>query len=143
MSSFTASFGRPGPEFHPVPWWAWTGRLTKDVMCRQLDDMRRQGIYEFFIFPIYGLEYPLFLQESWFEYIGFTLAECRRRGMKAWIYDELNWPSGTAGGRDQYPIRSHGTCRDGVKQVASSGYGLVLKHIHRRIGERSGRGNRR
>lgn len=99
MSSLSASFGRPGPEFHPVPWWAWTGRLTKDVMCRQLDDMRRQGIYEFFIFPIYGLEYPLFLQESWFEYIGFTLAECRRRGMKAWIYDELNWPSGTAGGR--------------------------------------------
>ena len=87
MSSLLASFGCPGSEFHPVPWWAWNGRLTKEGMCRQLDKMLQQGIYEFFIFALYGLEHPVFLQESWFEYIGFTLAECRRRGMKVWIYD--------------------------------------------------------
>ncbi len=104
MSSFTASFARPVPEFHPVPWWAWTGRLAKPEMRRQLDEMLARGIYEFFIFPLYGLEYPLFLRESWFEYVGFTLAECRQRGMKVWIYDELNWPSGTAGGR---AVREH------------------------------------
>ena len=60
--------------------------------------MSEQGIREFFLFPCYGLEHPVFLEESWWEYVGFALDESERLGMKVWIYDDLSWPSGSAGG---------------------------------------------
>jgi len=89
---------RPADDFYPVPWWSWTGSLEFDEMRRQMQEMADQGIREFFIFPCYGLECPVFLGESWWKYVEFTLRECERLGMKAWIYDDLSWPSGSAGG---------------------------------------------
>ncbi|MDD5597364.1 MAG: glycosyl hydrolase, partial [Victivallaceae bacterium] len=97
-------YKNPPTEFHPVPWWAWTGKMEKAEMKRQLGLMCEQGIYEFYIFPLYGLEYPVFLQDSWWEYITFTIEECEKRDMKVWIYDDLNWPSGSAGG---WAVKEH------------------------------------
>ncbi|NMA42536.1 MAG: hypothetical protein GX946_04050 [Oligosphaeraceae bacterium] len=74
------------------------GRLEKKEMLRQLQLMKDQGIDEFFIYPSMGLEYPHFLQESWFDYVKFAIREAKKRHMRVWIYDDLNWPSGTAGG---------------------------------------------
>lgn len=104
MDTFSRKFSSLSFDFGPVPWWAWTGKMEKKEMLKQLEGMKSQRISEFFIFPIYGLEYPHFLQESWWEYIEFTLKTCRKLGMKIWIYDELNWPSGTAGG---YLLKEH------------------------------------
>lgn len=101
-------FEKPPKEYYPVPWWAWTGNMRKDEMYRQLIDMKDKGIYEFFIFAIYGLEYPIFLKKSWWEMVEFTLKTCRKLGMKVWIYDDLNWPSGSAGG---WLLRDHPECR--------------------------------
>ncbi len=87
----------PSDEYYPVPWWAWTGKLEPDLMRRQLRMMREQGIREFFIFPIYGMV-PEYMSDDYLDRIGWTLDWCRELGMKVWIYDELNWPSGTAAG---------------------------------------------
>lgn len=87
----------PPGEYYPVPWWAWSGTLEPDLMHRQLHLMREQGIREFFIFPIYGMV-PPFMSEDYLERIGWTVQWCRELGMRIWIYDELNWPSGTAAG---------------------------------------------
>jgi len=97
-------FRDPPREYYPVPWWAWTGKMEKKEMRRQLKLMFDQGIYEFFIFPIYGLEYPVFLKDSWWAYIDFTIEECKKLDMKVWIYDDLNWPSGNAGG---WAVKEH------------------------------------
>ncbi len=111
MGSFTSDFKHPSSEFYPVPWWAWNGKLEFDEMRRQLDVMREQNIYEFFIFALHGLTKPDFLTEEWFEYVKFTLDEAEKRGMKVWIYDELNWPSGSAGG---HVIKDHPEKREFV-----------------------------
>lgn len=66
-------------------------------MVRQLALMRAQGIREFFIFPIYGME-PEFMSPDYLDRIALTVDWCREHGMKVWIYDELSWPSGTAAG---------------------------------------------
>lgn len=94
----------PETSFGPVPWWAWNAFMEKEEMIRQLDQMRTEGIHEFFIYASYGLEHPVFLSEKWFEYVRFILDAARMRGMKVWFCDDLNWPSGTAGG---HVLRDH------------------------------------
>jgi len=111
MNIFTADFKNPPTAFYPVPWWAWNGELEFDEMRRQLDIMREQNIFEFFIFALRGLTKPDFLSEEWFEYVKFTLDEAEKRGMKVWIYDELNWPSGSAGG---HVVKDHPEKREFV-----------------------------
>ncbi len=110
-------FTNPKTEFYPVPWWAWNGNLEFDEMRRQLDLMREQGVYEFFIFALQGLEHPDFLSEEWFKYVEFTLDEAEKRSMKVWIYDELNWPSGSAGG---YVVRDFPEKREFVFRMSDN-----------------------
>ena len=86
-------------DFGPVPWWAWGGKLEFPEMLRQLEQMKAVGIDEFFIYAGMGLEYPLYLEDSWFEYVGWTIEQAKRLDMHIWIYDELNWPTGTAMGK--------------------------------------------
>jgi len=61
--------------------------MTEPEMCRQPEAMREQGIYEFFIFPIYGLE-TVYMSEEYLRQVAFTMEHCRRNRMKAWIFDE-------------------------------------------------------
>ena len=88
-----------------IPWWTLNGYITENEAKRQLDDFCAEGISEFFLYPNFGLENPDFLSEKWFDFIAFLFKECPRRGLRFWIYDELNWPSGSAGGRlpDEHP----------------------------------------
>jgi hypothetical protein len=91
-------FASSPKEFRPVPWWAWTGDMTREGMDRQLLAMHEQGIYEFFIFAVYGLDVE-FNSDAYFDLVAHTLRRCREWGLKAWIYDDLNWPSGICGGK--------------------------------------------
>ncbi|MBE6403438.1 MAG: hypothetical protein E7039_06930 [Lentisphaerae bacterium] len=97
--------------YGPVPWWVLTGTLTRSEITRQLDEMLERNIREVFLYANYGLEKPDFLSEEWFECIEFMIGEFAKRNMAFWIYDDLSWPSGSAGGivpRDypQYRMRS-------------------------------------
>ena len=97
--------------YGPVPWWVLTGTLTHDEITRQLDEMHERNIREVFLYANYGLEKPDFLSAEWFDCIAFMIGEFSKRNMAFWIYDELSWPSGSAGGiipRDypQYRMRS-------------------------------------
>ncbi len=91
-------------EFAPVPWWAWSDRMNKAEMRRQLRLMKRSGIRQFFIYASYGLMHPVFLSDDWWDYVGFTIEECEKLGMHVWIYDDIAWPSGTAAG---HVLREH------------------------------------
>jgi hypothetical protein len=88
---------KPPDRYRPVPWLAWTGDLDWPVLQRQLADMRDKGITEFFLFPIYGMELP-YMSAPYWERVQQTLEFCRANGMRCWIYDEYNWPSGVCAG---------------------------------------------
>ena len=60
--------------------------------------MFEKGIRSFVIHARVGLTVP-YLSETWFDRCGLALDEAAGRGMKVWLYDEDNWPSGYAGGR--------------------------------------------
>jgi len=92
-----AALRNPPDRYRPVPWLAWTGDLDWPVLQRQLADMRDKGITEFFLFPIYGMELP-YMSAAYWERVRQTLEFCRANGMKCWVYDEYNWPSGVCAG---------------------------------------------
>jgi len=80
----------------PVPFWFINGPLKRENVARELELMRQQGIREVIVHPRYGLTVP-YLSDQWFEIFGWCVEEARKRRMFIWIYDEFNWPSGTAG----------------------------------------------
>lgn len=80
----------------PVPFWFINGPITREDVARELDEMYSKGIREVIVHPRYGLDVH-YLSEQWFDIFGWCVDEAAKRGMFVWIYDELNWPSGTAG----------------------------------------------
>lgn len=80
-----------------VPFWMWNDKLEKGKLQSQLLEIKERGMSQVIIHPRFGLETP-YLSDEWFEMIGFVVEEAEKEGMKLWIYDELNWPSGYAGG---------------------------------------------
>lgn len=99
MAQLVRELFRESPkDFRPVPWWCWTGDMTKEGMDKQLLAMREQGIYEFFVFAIYGLDVE-FNSDAYFDMVKHAVDRCREWGLKCWIYDEYNWPSGICGGK--------------------------------------------
>ena len=90
-------------EFGPCNWWVWNGDMNKPQMLRQMDLMKQAGVDEFYIYCEQGVELD-FLEEEFFERVGWTVQEAKKRNMRVWIYDDLNWPSGTANG---LMVRNH------------------------------------
>jgi hypothetical protein len=85
-------------ETSVVPFWFWNKDLRKTELKLQLVEMKSQGVLEAMIHARRGLEIE-YLSEEWFDRVEFTLQESRKMGLKMWVYDEDNWPSGYAGGR--------------------------------------------
>ena len=98
MNSFLTAFEAPEPEHTACPFWFWNGDLEPDEIIRQIGLMFDKGIRSFVIHARVGLTVP-YLSDTWFERCELALEEAARRGMKVWLYDEDNWPSGYAGGR--------------------------------------------
>lgn len=95
--SLESVFEEPRRDCGPVPWWEWNGNLEPERLERQIHLMYDQGIREFFVYAERGLV-PEFLGNDYLNALGRALGWCRDLGMKAWIYDDYTWPSGTAGG---------------------------------------------
>lgn len=103
---FLRAFADPRGDSAPMPFWMWNGRLDADEIRRQIGLMADAGVEAFVIHPREGLETP-YLSDEWFEMAAAAVQEAMDRGLKVWLYDELNWPSGHAGGRllEQDPTR--------------------------------------
>ena len=91
-------FRQPPGEYGPVPFWFWNDGLDIPSLLWQLDEMRDKGISSCIIHARKGLG-PGYLSEKWFDAVGAVLNRAAQTGMRVWIYDEDNWPSGYAGGR--------------------------------------------
>jgi hypothetical protein len=88
----------PHDDCRPYPFWFWNGRLTDAELTWQLEACRQQHITTVLIHPRHGLVTP-YLSDDYFARVVHTVNECKRLGMKVWLYDEYNWPSGVVAGR--------------------------------------------
>lgn len=107
-SELLGALARPPDRYRPVPWLAMTGELDWPAVEHSLHEMRDKGITEFFLFPIYGMEIP-YMSAAYWDLVQRMLKFCRANGMKCWIYDEYNWPSGICAGE---VVRDHPEYRE-------------------------------
>nr|WP_296482743.1 glycosyl hydrolase [uncultured Acetatifactor sp.] len=88
----------PDSFYRSFPFWAWNGKLDPEELVRQVRLMQEAGVGGFFIHSRDGLETE-YLSAEWMECVKAVVAEAKRLGLYAWLYDEDRWPSGTAGGK--------------------------------------------
>lgn len=98
-----ASFREPPLEMGILPFWFWNGELDEKELEWQLREYRDKGITGLFIHGRFGLAVP-YLSDEWFERTKFVIEKAKEIGVDIWIYDEMNWPSGTA---DKQVIRKY------------------------------------
>ena len=93
----------PSESFRPAVMWFWNDVLDLEEITAQLREFQRAGMIDFFVHPLSGAEYA-YLSEEFFDAVRHTVKVAKELGLRFWIYDEYNWPSGIAGGQ---VIRDH------------------------------------
>ena len=81
-----------------IPFLAITGKPTEVEVRAKVATIAEQGIESFLVYARSGLELE-YMGEDWLRLTEWFCDEAARRGMKVWLYDEYNWPSGTCKGR--------------------------------------------
>lgn len=89
------NFQRPPREYGILPFWFLNGELDYEEMRYQLREYREKGMPGIILHGRFGLEMP-YIGEKYLDRIKFAVEEAKKLGLLTWIYDEMNWPSGTA-----------------------------------------------
>ncbi|HEX5936587.1 MAG TPA: glycosyl hydrolase [Actinomycetota bacterium] len=89
------TFRAPSRDFGILPFWFLNGELEPEEMRYQLRELREKGMQGVILHGRYGLEVP-YIGETYLDRIALAVEEAKRLGLTTWIYDEMNWPSGTA-----------------------------------------------
>ena len=89
------NFNTPPRELGILPFWFWNGDLDLQEMEWQMREYHRMGIPGVFIHGRFGLKVP-YVSGEWFERVKFAVEKAKEIGLDMWVYDEMNWPSGTA-----------------------------------------------
>ena len=91
------TFKNPGKDWRGAPFWSWNDKLEEAELRRQIREMKKAGMGGFFMHSRVGL-ITEYLSKEWIKMIKACVAEAKKTGMNAWLYDEDRWPSGAAGG---------------------------------------------
>jgi hypothetical protein len=94
----TETLRNPPREYGILPFWFLNGELDPDEMRWQLRELREKGMPGIILHGRFGLELP-YLGPEFRERVRLAVEEGERLGLTTWIYDEMNWPSGTANWR--------------------------------------------
>jgi hypothetical protein len=89
------NFKLPPKELGILPFWFWNGELDPGEMEWQLREYKSKGIPGVFLHGRFGLKVP-YVSDEWFERVRIAVDLAKKVGIDMWVYDEMNWPSGTA-----------------------------------------------
>ena len=98
LGFFMSAYGDPVRGDGMIPFLAITGKPTEVEVRAKVAAIQAQGIDSFLIYARSGLELE-YMGEEWLKLNEWFCDEAEKRGMKVWLYDEYNWPSGTCKGR--------------------------------------------
>jgi hypothetical protein len=122
-----ANFKTPPREYGAIVWLTNAGELTQARIVSDLDRCLANGVF------IVNLGWGNFLKPNYLSpeqlaLAKFAVEEASKRGMKIWIQDEGNYPSGFAGGMisKEYPqLRMQGIVAD-VRISVAAGQTLTM-----------------
>ena len=128
-----------------LPFFFLNHRLEPARLRSRIREIKAAGCDGFFLHAREGLATP-YLSAEWFAAIDCSLAEARRLGLRAWLYDEMPYPSGAAGGevvrrRPEFveqALRVERRIFPGGRRIAwpLGGGRIVACHARRRTGRR-------
>ena len=90
-----SNFMDPPREYGILPFWFLNGELDPQEMLYQLKEFSQKGMPGIILHGRFGLQTP-YIGPTYLERIKLAVDEAEKLGLKTWIYDEMNWPSGTA-----------------------------------------------
>lgn len=90
-------FKDPTSEYRGTPFWSWNTKLDKDLLLREIDQMKEMGMGGFHIHCRSGLDTE-YLGEEYMSLVAACNEKAKEENMLCWLYDEDRWPSGAAGG---------------------------------------------
>jgi len=107
-------FVTPPREYSPAPFFFLNHDMTPEITGDVLRELSRKKIFGVVMHPRTGLRVK-FGDVVFWERLSSLIWRAGELGMQVWLYDDYNWPSGTAAGR---------VIRDNPTYIAS---GLVFK----------------
>lgn len=90
-------FRNPPCEYRAAPFWAWNCDLNKDLLLREIDQMKRMGMGGFHMHVRTGMS-TTYLSDGFMQLIHDCVDKAKEERMRAYLYDEDRWASGAAGG---------------------------------------------
>ena len=87
-----------GGDTGMIPFLAITGAPTEAECRAKVAAIEAAGAGSFLLYARSGLALE-YMGEEWLRLAEWFCDEASRRGLRVWLYDEYNWPSGTCKGR--------------------------------------------
>ncbi len=105
------AFADPPAEYRPMPFWHLNGELTREGIGRQIAEAKEKSGYGgMTVLPVSPLPHwydghlcpgmtPEYLSDDYFEMYAHMLEVSEHLGTQIVLYDDIDFPSGSAGGR--------------------------------------------
>jgi hypothetical protein len=102
--SFIKGVKNPANDFRPVAFWFLNHYMREDEMGRQIAEMADKGFGGIMLHARDGLRIG-YLDVEWRKTVDFCIRAAVKHNLSVWLYDELNYPTGPAGGKlyDYFP----------------------------------------
>jgi len=92
-------FKNPPQSYLPTVYWFWNGKIEYDQIKWQLAEMKRSNtVSSVCILAWEGLAIE-YLSDEWFDKVKYACQVAKELSLNIWLYDEIRWPSGHAGGK--------------------------------------------
>jgi hypothetical protein len=130
-------FISPPAENRPAPFWFWNDHLDSERLIEQFDALVAGGTGGAVIHARGGLDGSEYLDESWFDAVTAVVEHAAETKAITWLYDELGWPSGSAGGRNtsEHPeiramrIQMHDVTPESTEDIATLPESVVGAYV--------------
>ena len=95
------SFYNPANMYRPMPFWHINGKMTTEGIRNGLEGAKDlSGFGGVSVLPV-GSTKPAYLSDEYFDRYGDILEISKQLGTEVILYDDIDFPSGSAGGRLQ------------------------------------------
>ncbi len=128
VDQLVLEFRNPPNSARFAPFWFLNHRLETDELIWQIREMHEKGVGGFVLHGRHGL-LTSYMSAEWMDKIEVCVKEGARLGMKVYLYDENNWPSGVVDGQliEQYPQYRMSGCVRTQETTIKAGKQLSLR----------------